>query len=163
MLAFAGRRLIAFVLTLMAAALVIFLMLEVLPGDPAAVTLGLNAAPEALAALRTEMGLTDLPVIAAWIGDANDDVAESAVTALLEAYRYLDPKEQIWTILAALGEPEKALLKKKIEHPTEPVVAAARAAQDATREQATRNADEDLRSQRCCFQGRRPRAPSAPG
>lgn len=57
MLAFAGRRLIAFVLTLMAAALVIFLMLEVLPGDPAAVTLGLNAAPEALAALRAEMGL----------------------------------------------------------------------------------------------------------
>ncbi len=57
MLAFAGRRLIAFVLTLMAAAFVIFLMLEVLPGDPAAVTLGLNAAPEALAALRAEMGL----------------------------------------------------------------------------------------------------------
>ena len=70
MLAFAGRRLIAFVLTLMAAALVIFLMLEVLPGDPAAVTLGLNAAPEALAALRAEMGL-DRPAVVrflAWIG-----------------------------------------------------------------------------------------------
>ncbi len=70
MLAFAGRRLIAFVLTLMAAALVIFLMLEVLPGDPAAVTLGLNAAPEALAALRAEMGL-DRPAVVrffAWLG-----------------------------------------------------------------------------------------------
>ncbi|MBX9910178.1 MAG: ABC transporter permease [Beijerinckiaceae bacterium] len=70
MLAFAGRRLIAFVLTLMAAALVIFLMLEVLPGDPAAVTLGLNAAPEALAALRAEMGL-DRPAVVrflAWVG-----------------------------------------------------------------------------------------------
>jgi peptide/nickel transport system permease protein len=42
---------------------VIFIVLEVLPGDPAAVTLGLNAAPEALAALRAEMGL-DRP--AAW-------------------------------------------------------------------------------------------------
>lgn len=70
MLAFAGRRLIAFVLTLMAAALVIFLMLEVLPGDPAAVTLGLNAAPEALAALRAEMGL-DRPApirFLGWVG-----------------------------------------------------------------------------------------------
>jgi peptide/nickel transport system permease protein len=67
MLAFAGRRLIAFVLTLMAAALVIFLMLEVLPGDPAAVTLGLNAAPEALAALRAEMGL-DRPAPIRFIG-----------------------------------------------------------------------------------------------
>jgi peptide/nickel transport system permease protein len=70
MLAFAGRRLIAFALTLIAAALVIFLMLEVLPGDPAAVTLGLNAAPEALAALRAEMGL-DRPAairFLAWVG-----------------------------------------------------------------------------------------------
>lgn len=65
-----GRRLLAFVATLAGAALVIFLMLEVLPGDPAAVTLGLNAAPEALAALRTEMGL-DRPAawrFLAWIG-----------------------------------------------------------------------------------------------
>jgi peptide/nickel transport system permease protein len=65
-----GRRLLAFVATLIGAALVIFLMLEVLPGDPAAVTLGLNAAPEALAALRTEMGL-DRPAplrFIAWIG-----------------------------------------------------------------------------------------------
>jgi peptide/nickel transport system permease protein len=67
MLAFAGRRLIAFVMTLMAAALVIFLMLEVLPGDPAQVTLGLNAAPEALVALRAEMGL-DRPAVVRFLG-----------------------------------------------------------------------------------------------
>ena len=58
-----SRRLLSLALTLLAAAAVIFIVLEVLPGDPAAVTLGLNAAPEALAALRTEMGL-DKP--AAW-------------------------------------------------------------------------------------------------
>src|SRR5687767_14660862 len=54
----------------MGAALVIFLMLEILPGDPAAVTLGLNAAPEALAALRAEMGL-DQPAtlrFLSWVG-----------------------------------------------------------------------------------------------
>ena len=57
MIGYILRRLVALVLTLLAAALVIFLVLEVLPGDPAAVTLGLNASPEALNALHAEMGL----------------------------------------------------------------------------------------------------------
>jgi len=56
------RRLVALGLTLLAAAVVIFVVLEILPGDPAAVTLGLNAAPEALAALHAEMGL-DKPAV----------------------------------------------------------------------------------------------------
>ena len=70
MIAYVLRRLLALVLALLAAALVIFVVLEVLPGDPAAVTLGLNAAPEALAALRTEMGL-DKPAalrFVLWLG-----------------------------------------------------------------------------------------------
>ncbi|RDJ20798.1 ABC transporter permease [Bosea caraganae] len=57
MISYIARRLVTLLATLAGAALVIFLMLEILPGDPAAVTLGLNAAPEALAALRAEMGL----------------------------------------------------------------------------------------------------------
>lgn len=57
MIGYILRRLVVLVLTLLAAALVIFLVLEVLPGDPAAVTLGLNASPEALAALHAELGL----------------------------------------------------------------------------------------------------------
>lgn len=64
------RRLLSLAATLAGAALVIFLMLEILPGDPAAVTLGLNAAPEALAALRAEMGL-DQPApirFLSWVG-----------------------------------------------------------------------------------------------
>ena len=70
MIGYILRRLVALGLTLLAAALVIFVVLEVLPGDPAAVTLGLNAAPEALAALRTEMGL-DKPAVLRffiWLG-----------------------------------------------------------------------------------------------
>jgi len=70
MIGYVTRRLVALVLTLLAAALVIFVVLEVLPGDPAAVTLGLNAAPEALAALRAEMGL-DKPAalrFVLWLG-----------------------------------------------------------------------------------------------
>lgn len=70
MISYVLRRFLALVATLAGAALVIFLMLEILPGDPAAVTLGLNAAPEALAALRAEMGL-DQPVpvrFLTWVG-----------------------------------------------------------------------------------------------
>ena len=58
----------------------IFVVLEILPGDPAAVTLGLNAAPEALAALRAEMGL-DKPAVLRfllWLGGlATGDLGQS--------------------------------------------------------------------------------------
>jgi peptide/nickel transport system permease protein len=51
------RRLVAFVLTLVAASLVVFVVLEVLPGDPALVMLGIDAEPETLEALRRQLGL----------------------------------------------------------------------------------------------------------
>ncbi|HEV2516650.1 MAG TPA: ABC transporter permease [Devosia sp.] len=50
-------RLISLVFSLIAASIVIFLVLEVVPGDPAQFMLGLNATPEATAALRTALGL----------------------------------------------------------------------------------------------------------
>lgn len=43
--------------TLLAASMVIFLLLQVVPGDPAAFMMGMNADPAAIAALRLEMGL----------------------------------------------------------------------------------------------------------
>lgn len=63
------RRLAGLVLTMLAAAILIFLLLEVLPGDPAATMLGVSATPETVAALRVELGL-DRPALArflAWI------------------------------------------------------------------------------------------------
>jgi peptide/nickel transport system permease protein len=69
MLAFVVRRVVSLVVTLLAAALVVFIVLEILPGDPAAVMLGVQATPETLAALRAEYGL-DRPVpvrFAQWI------------------------------------------------------------------------------------------------
>jgi peptide/nickel transport system permease protein len=44
-------------LSLLAASLLIFLVVQVLPGDPAQVVLGVNATPGALAQLRHQMGL----------------------------------------------------------------------------------------------------------
>lgn len=51
------KRLVGLVLTLFLAALVIFLVLEILPGDPAAMMMGVSATPETVAALRAELGL----------------------------------------------------------------------------------------------------------
>lgn len=62
---------IEFVATLLAAAAVVFVVLEILPGDPAAVILGVSATPETLAALHRDLGL-DRPVairFLGWIGD----------------------------------------------------------------------------------------------
>ncbi len=51
------RRAIGLVLTLLAASLVVFLVLDVLPGDPASLMLGTAARPDTLAALRHQMDL----------------------------------------------------------------------------------------------------------
>ena len=65
------RRLTALMVTLLVASLLIFLLLEILPGDPAAVILGVGAQEETLRALRAELGL-DVPAPVRylnWIGE----------------------------------------------------------------------------------------------
>jgi peptide/nickel transport system permease protein len=57
MFAFVLRRLASFIATLAAASLVVFAVLEVLPGNPAEVMLGDSATPESLAALEARLGL----------------------------------------------------------------------------------------------------------
>ncbi|MBU2513155.1 ABC transporter permease [bacterium] len=68
---FLFKRIITMALTLLVATAVVFIALEVLPGDPASVMLGINAEPDTLAALRAELGL-DRPVhirYFSWLGD----------------------------------------------------------------------------------------------
>lgn len=62
MLPFLLNRLTALFVSLLAASIVIFFVLEVVPGDPAAFMLGLNAAPDTVAALRTQLGLDAPPL-----------------------------------------------------------------------------------------------------
>ena len=57
------RRLFGFLVTLLIAAAVIFLLLDLLPGDPARFILGINATPESVAALRLQMGLDDPAIV----------------------------------------------------------------------------------------------------
>src|SRR5688572_22729286 len=51
------QRLAAFLATLLAASLFVFIVLEVLPGDPGLVRLGAGAQPDRLAALREKLGV----------------------------------------------------------------------------------------------------------
>jgi len=60
------HRLASAVATLLLASLVVFAVLEILPGDPARLMLGLNASPEAIETLRTQMGL-DQPVVVRYL------------------------------------------------------------------------------------------------
>jgi peptide/nickel transport system permease protein len=60
-------RVLSLVASLLAASIIIFLILEVVPGDPAQFMLGLNANPETLANLREQMGL-DQPAVVRYFG-----------------------------------------------------------------------------------------------
>ena len=70
MLRYILSRLVALALSLVVASLVIFVMIELVPGDPASFMLGLNAAPDTVAALRAELGLGGSPVerYLRWVG-----------------------------------------------------------------------------------------------
>ena len=70
MLSYILSRLVALALSLVVASLVIFVMIELVPGDPASFMLGLNAAPDTVAALRAELGLGGSPVdrYLRWVG-----------------------------------------------------------------------------------------------
>lgn len=55
------KRLVSLALSLLAASLVIFAVIEIVPGDPASYMLGLNASADTVAALRDRLGLNEAP------------------------------------------------------------------------------------------------------
>lgn len=72
MIALIVRRIAGLVVTLLIVSALIFLVMDLLPGDPASVMLGTSATPETLAALQKQMGL-DQPLLARygiWLGQA---------------------------------------------------------------------------------------------
>ncbi len=71
MSAFLLKRLATLLATLLATSVIVFLVLEILPGDPALLVLGIDASDEQLAVFRREYGL-DRPLIdryLTWIGN----------------------------------------------------------------------------------------------
>jgi ABC-type transport system substrate-binding protein/ABC-type dipeptide/oligopeptide/nickel transport system permease component len=76
--------------TLLAATAIIFIVLQILPGDPAAYMMGMNASPESLASLRTQMGLDGPPIerYLGWLGGL-------AAGQLGVSYTYLVPVSEL--------------------------------------------------------------------
>ena len=70
MLRYALGRAVVLALSLLAASVVVFAVVEVVPGDPAALMLGTGARQDTIAALREELGLDASPWrrYAAWVG-----------------------------------------------------------------------------------------------
>jgi len=70
MLIFIRNRLLTLAASLVVASLVIFTAIELVPGDPVQFMLGINAAPDTVAALRAELGLDDDPISRyfRWVG-----------------------------------------------------------------------------------------------
>jgi peptide/nickel transport system permease protein len=66
---FLARRFLTFLITISSASGIIFMLLEVLPGDPALTMLGVDAPESAVAAIRLELGLDRPPPVryVAWI------------------------------------------------------------------------------------------------
>jgi len=60
-------RVVSLIASLFVASIVIFIILEILPGDPAQFILGMNAQPDTLAALRAQLGL-DAPAVVRYFG-----------------------------------------------------------------------------------------------
>lgn len=61
-----GARLLQLIPTTFGALVLVFVLMRVLPGDPAAAMLGTNATPQAVADLRTQLGL-DKPLLAQFV------------------------------------------------------------------------------------------------
>lgn len=90
--AYIAKRALTGFATLLVASLVVFAVLEILPGDPARIMLGMNASPEALAALRDEMGLNQ-PLITRYI----DWISGMAMGDLGRSYTYSTPVSELIT------------------------------------------------------------------
>lgn len=72
MAGYVGRRLIGLAVTLLLISIAVFVVLNVIPGDPAQIVLGIDADPAAYEATRTRLGL-DRPIFTRyidWLGHA---------------------------------------------------------------------------------------------
>ena len=80
MFGFLARRFLTAIVSVLLASVVVFSALLAVPGDPAEAILGLNASPEALTALRHQLGLDEAPAqrYVQWLGGiAHGDFGES--------------------------------------------------------------------------------------
>lgn len=79
------KRLFRLLVTLLLISTIVFFVIRVIPGDPAAVIAGIDATPEAVQAIREKLG-TDIPMFkqyVSWLGSlARFDFGESLMTGV---------------------------------------------------------------------------------
>jgi len=83
MFQFMARRTLRLLVTLIASALIVFMALRIVPGDPATVLAGIDASPEDVQAMRTALGMDKglLSQLASWFGSlARFDLGVSMVS-----------------------------------------------------------------------------------
>ena len=80
------KRLLTLMATLLGASAVVFLVLEILPGNAAQMLMGPDASPEAVAALATKLGL-DQPALQRY----GDWIGGLLVGNMGESYAYSTP------------------------------------------------------------------------
>lgn len=70
MLSYTVKRLLIGIITLLAASIIVFTVLEIVPGDPARLMLGMNATEDAVRALQEQMGLNQPLLVRyfSWLG-----------------------------------------------------------------------------------------------
>jgi len=91
--------------TLLAATVVIFVLLQIVPGDPAAYMMGMNASPESVAALREQMGL-DAPALQryfTWLGGLVTGQFGTSYTYLVPVGELIAERLQVSAPLALMA------------------------------------------------------------
>ncbi|MBO3142655.1 ABC transporter permease [Dermatophilus congolensis] len=101
------QRIINLAASLLAASILVFTFMNILPGDPARIALGLNASDEAVAALRTQYGL-DRPLTIQYIDWVHSlitlDLGNSYVTGAAITPQILDRAAvTCWLVAAGLA------------------------------------------------------------
>ncbi len=100
------RRLLQLIPVLFVVGTIVFFAFRIVPGDPAQLALGVDATPEALAALRHEFGL-DRPMLvqyAIWLGDVlRGDLGVSRLEGHRRVVDVLKPKIPVTLQLVVLG------------------------------------------------------------
>ena len=106
MLRTVGHKLVHLVPVLFLVSLATFFMMELIPGDPAAVILGPDGTPEQYAQLRDELGL-DEPVLeryVGWLGDTvRGDLGESLVPPVQDVREMIQARLPVTLQLALMA------------------------------------------------------------
>jgi peptide/nickel transport system permease protein len=106
MLRTVGHKLVHLVPVLFLVSLATFFMMELIPGDPAAVILGPDGTPEQYAELREEMGLEE-PVLeryVGWLGDTvRGDLGESLVPPVQDVREMIQSRLPVTLQLALMA------------------------------------------------------------